>query len=264
MTEIKVELQEVMGSDAAIANAAWTSTYDLDRREEKYDDPAKVAEIVQRCVREGHSVPLESVVLRFWIRLPVFADRQHVTHRMASHNGLSGRYRSLPDDHLAVPDDVRAIMGKVVFPGDPGAARAQATVEAEAFDRACADAYGFYATWLRLLKSERAEGTLTDAEFKRAREFLRGVVPTVYMVERTTILNLLSFANYQRLRNSDHAQPEIRRVAELMLREVIANGVAPVALRELMTVGWTVGQANHRWNIAPHDPSTTVKGSARG
>src|SRR5271154_6353925 len=93
--KILVELQETMGSDASIANAAWTSTYNKDKREDKYDDPDKVSNIVKRCILDGHSVPLESVILRFWIRHPIFNDRQHMTHRIASHNGLSARYRTM-------------------------------------------------------------------------------------------------------------------------------------------------------------------------
>ena len=43
MTQIKVELQETMGSDLSIANAAWTSTYDKDKREIKYSDKDKIS-----------------------------------------------------------------------------------------------------------------------------------------------------------------------------------------------------------------------------
>jgi thymidylate synthase ThyX len=79
---IKVELQESMGSDAAIANAAWTSTYDKARREDKYDAPEKVATIVRRMARDGHSVPFESVVFRFW-NLRSFAN--YIRLRRSSH-----------------------------------------------------------------------------------------------------------------------------------------------------------------------------------
>ena len=106
--KIEVELQEFMGSDESIANAAWTSTYDKKKREDRYDDPEKVAALVPRLIREGHSTPIESVILRFWIRHPIFNDRQHMTHRIASHNGLSARYRTMPGDWFSVPADVRA------------------------------------------------------------------------------------------------------------------------------------------------------------
>src|SRR5271166_2784608 len=111
--KIEVQLQEIMGSDAAIANAAWTSTYDKAKREDKYDDPVKVKTLVTRLIKEGHSVPVESVIFRFWIRHPIFNDRQHMTHRIASHNGLSARYRSMPGDWFSMPEDVKEIIHKM-------------------------------------------------------------------------------------------------------------------------------------------------------
>lgn len=227
--QIEVELQEWMGSDQSIANAAWTSTYDKSRREDKYDDPEKVAGIVKRCVVDGHSVPLESVVLRFWIRMPVFVDRQHITHRMASHNGLSGRYRTLPEDWFRMPSDVLDIL-----------AFANLMEIADVYANLCLQAHQDYTQALFNLKVKRERKLITNADYKRVREVLRAVLPTAFMVERTSIFNLVSFANYQRLRNSDHAQPEIRQVAQLMLAAVKAKGIAPIAIEELENKGWSL------------------------
>lgn len=239
MSKIQVELQEWMGDDAAIANAAWTSTYDKERREGKYDDPEKVTDLVRRCVRDGHAVPLESVVMRFWLRIPVFVDRQHMTHRIASHNGLSGRYRTLPSDFMDVPDDVQAICTR--------ANGHYTSATKQEFNHACRRAYDLYAGELESLKEARDKKTIDDQEYKRAREFLRAVLPTAFMVERTTVMNLRSFANYQRLRNSPHAQPEICEVAQRMLAKVVDAKVAPVALGALMDNGWLTDKANHDW-----------------
>lgn len=249
MSEILVELQEHMGSDASIANAAWTSTYDQYRREAKTTDAERVREIVERCVREGHSVPLESVVLRFWCRWPVFVDRQHVTHRMASHNGLSGRYRTLPSDFYAVPDDVREILGRAQ--GDEDDETHWALYRPiEEYKELCAQAHATYEAWLQGLRQAQGDERITNAEYKRAREALRAVLPTAFMVERTTVINLLSFANYQRLRNSTHAQPEIRRAAQLMLKRVLDADVAPIAVQALAAKGWQVGERNDDWEVA--------------
>lgn len=247
--EIEIELQDRMGSDAAIANAAWTSTYDKTRREGKYDNPEKVAEIVRRCVHDGHSVPLESVVFRFWCRWPVFVDRQHMTHRMASHNGLSGRYRTLPSDFFQVPNDVVDICW-----------RARVEHPKDRYSELCSAAHEAYSDWLEGLRVAERGGLITNDEYRRAREALRSVLPTAFMVERTTIMNLLSFANYQRLRNSKHAQPEIREAAQLMLREVINAEVAPVALGALLAKGWLVGERNDDWQIAEDEDSLDTGG----
>lgn len=237
MSKIIVELQEHMGSDASIANAAWTSTYDKDRREGKYDDPQKVAEIVPRLIKDGHGTPIESVVFRFWIRMPIYTDRQHMTHRIASHNGLSGRYRTMPDDWYPMPFDVIQIFDKAM--GDSSAQYASfGHIISEEFDDLCERANEWYKYKVEYLRKKEKDGVITKAEFKRAREVLRGVLPTAGMVERTTIMNLRSFANYQFQRNSAHAQLEIRTVAKLMLEEVKKANVAPIAIKTLEEMGW--------------------------
>lgn len=229
---IQVELQEWMGSDASIANAAWTSTYDKEKREDKYDDPEKVAALVPRLIRDGHTTPIESVILRFWIRHPIFNDRQHMTHRIQSPNGLSGRYRTLPDDWYPIPDDVAAIATKCNL--------AAGMLLRSSFDAEMERQYKFYSDWLHTMKTGELEGRITNSEYKRAREVIRGVLGTAFMVERTSIFNLRSFANYQRLRNSDHAQLEIRSVARMMLEQVKAAKIAPIAIATLEEIGWRI------------------------
>lgn len=232
--KILVELQSFMGSDREIAMSAWTSTYDKEKMEDRYNDPEKIAALVPRLVREGHSTPLESVILRFWIRMPIFTDRQHMTHRIASHNGLSGRYRTLPDDWFPLPPDVIGILNSASENGNWGSHMK------DDFDQVCARANAFYKTNLELLKNAEMKGVISNSQYKRVREVLRGALPTAGMVERTTIFNLRSFANYQRLRNSSHAQPEIKYVAEQMLEEVLAAGIAPVAINTLIENGWRI------------------------
>lgn len=230
MSQILVELQEYMGSDLSIANAAWTSTYDKNKREDKYDDPQKISEIVPRLIKDGHGTPIESVVFRFWIRMPIFTDRQHMTHRMASHNGLSGRYRTMPEDWFKLPDDVNDIINKATVGGGLQAR----------YEESCRIATENYKRTIEALKTAEKNGFITNKEFKRVREVVRGQLPTAGMVERTTLMNLRSFANYQYQRNSDHAQPEIKLVAELMLKAVKEANVAPVAIATLEEVGWNV------------------------
>lgn len=230
MSQILVELQETMGSDASIANAAWTSTYDKDKREDKYDDPEKVASIVRRLIIDGHGVPIESVIFRFWIRMPIFTDRQHMTHRIASHNGLSGRYRTMPNDYFAIPQDCRDILNKVR--PDIGASFIYE------YNQVCENAYNTYNVQINFLRDQEKNNIITNAEFKRLREVLRGQLPTAGMVERTTIMNLRSFANYIRLRDSDHAQPEIREVARKMLAAAEAANICPAAIATLKEIGW--------------------------
>lgn len=227
--KILVELQEWMGSDESIANAAWTSTYDKDRREDKYDDPDKVDRIVRMLIQDGHSVPVESVVMRFWIRMPIFTDRQHMTHRLASHNGLSGRYRTMPSDYFKLPKDVKDIFKK-----------AGADSLIDVYQLQMDSQWTTYNQMIQVLKDAEKNKVIKNPEFKRCREVVRGVLGTSFMVERTSIFNLRSFGNYMMLRRSDHAQPEIKQVAELMYQAVIEKGIAPIAIEELEKKGWKI------------------------
>lgn len=231
-SQIQVELQEHMGSDSSIANAGWTSTYNKDKRDGKYDDPTKVKEFVRRLIIDGHSVPIESVLFRFWIRMPIFTDRQHMTHRIASHNGLSGRYRTMPNDFYNLPKDCRDVLGRMQDQGFGDGISSYETV--------CREAYRLYNIELAGMKEAERKGVISNAEYKRVREVLRGMLPTSGMVERTTIMNLRSFANYVRLRTSEHAQPEIREVAEKMLEQVEKANICPVAIETLKEVGWRI------------------------
>lgn len=229
---IEVELQEYMGSDLSVCNAAWTSTYNKDRREEKYDDPKKIKELIFRMAKEGHSTPFESVVFRFWIKMPIFTDRQHVTHRIMSHNGLSGRYRTLPEEFFPVPDDVLKILNKMEYGFGSNAVGY--------YNSLMNQQQQFYRDVLTACATAKREAVISDSEYKRVREIARGVIGTASMVERTTIMNLRSFANYQRLRNSDHAQAEIRTVAQLMLEHVVSKNICPYSVDALISVGWRI------------------------
>lgn len=226
--QIKVELQEIMGSDRSIAECAWTSSTTHQAQANKTDE--QVSELVKRLANDGHATPFESVVFRFWMRIPIFVDRQHMTHRIASHNGMSGRYRTMPDDWYGIPQDVLDIYTKV-HPSE-------AEIVAIQYNKLSAAAFKFYKDELAAMKGAVSDGFITNEEYKRVREVLRGVCPQAAMTERVTTMNLRSFANYQALRNSEHAQPEIKDVAEKMLAEVKRAGCCPVAIEWLEKNGW--------------------------
>jgi thymidylate synthase (FAD) len=228
--QILVELQESMGSDRSIANSAWTSSFDKEKRDARTDE--QVTEIVKRLCKEGHSVPFESVEFRFWIRMPIFTDRQHVTHRIASHNGLSGRYRTMPKDYFELPNDVMKILQKV---NDDISCNL-----IEDYYESCEIATNNYSHAISILKESEFSNIISNKEYKRVREILRGQLPTAGMTERTSKMNLRSFANYQKLRNSEHAQSEIKQVAELMLKLVEEANICPVAIQALKEKNWII------------------------
>jgi thymidylate synthase (FAD) len=233
MNQIKVELQEWMGSDRSIANAAWTSSFDKEKRDNRSEE--QVNNLVRRLAIDKHATPFESVVLRFWIKMPIFIDREHMTHRIASHNGQSARYRTMPKEWYEIPQDVKNILEKA----NTGSNEFEYYF-INCYNKLMEDCNDLYREILEKAKFAEENGKITNEEYKRTREVFRGLIPTGNLVERTTIMNLRAFANYQKLRNSVYAQPEIQRVAQLMLTEVEEKKVCPIALDALKMNGWNI------------------------
>lgn len=233
--QIQVELQEYMGSDRSIAEAAWTSSTTLQGKEKRTDED--VARVVRMLIEQRHASPIESVVMRFWIKMPIATDRQHMTHRVASHNGMSGRYRTMPKEYFLPPDDVKELFRKVPF-AQNGESWQRGILDH--YINLCAQANDYYESAMIYLKQCKNENIISNDDYKRAREFIRGVLPQHNMTERITVMNLRSFANYQKLRNSEHAQPEIREVARQMLQQVVDFDICPVAIGVLQEKNWEI------------------------
>ena len=226
--QIKVELQEWMGSDRSIANAAWTSSYNKEVKELRLD--SDVERVVNMLAESKHSVPFESVVLRFWLKLPIAIDRQLMTHRIASHSGMSGRYRTMPDEFLEIQKDITDILIKHNHYHD----------YIEEYNELCKKANSAYKLACGEFKQSEICGKITNKEFKRLREFFRGMLPQHNMTERTTIMNLRSFANFYKLRSKPDAQPEIQNIANQMLNAIKEKNICPVAITALEKNNWII------------------------
>jgi len=224
---IKVELLGYFGTDRDIANAAWTSSLDQQKKERRSDD--EVAKVVKYLIENRHSSPIEQVVYRFYISMPIFVSRQFMRHRMQSPNEMSGRYRTLSEEFFPIPDDVNAISEKV---SDRSLVKD--------WDEANKKAFVLYQSRLEKYRQAEKEGLITNDEYKRVREILRGVLGTAFFTKVTTTFNLRSLANFFKLRLDPHAQPEIQEVARLMLKSVEASGNCPVAIATLKEMNWQI------------------------
>jgi len=227
-SQIKVELQSWMGSDRMIAESAWTSSTTLQGKQKRTE--ADVERVVRTLIKEKHATPIESVVFRFWLKLPIQTDRQHMTHRIASQNGMSGRYRTMPAEWLHVTEDISVITAKLQ----------ERRMHLPHYENLCQQANDWYQALILDLKEAEKAAEITNKEYKRLREFYRGVLPQNNMTERITILNLRSFSNYQKLRNSEHAQLEIQQLAQLMLEAVENSNACPIAIKSLKEVNWDI------------------------
>lgn len=226
--QIKVELQDFMGDDRQIADAAWTSSLDYQKKQTRTDED--VRRVVNMLADAKHSTPFESVVLRFWIRMPIATDRQYMTHRLQSASGMSGRYRTMPSEYLAIPSDVNEIINKATIGRG---------LQFQ-YEYICRLANEHYKHIVNSMKEAEKNKIITNSEFKRAREFFRGILPQHNMTERVSIMNLRAFANFYKLRSKPDAQPEIRQVAELMLKAVKESNVAPIAIEALERNLWMI------------------------
>lgn len=226
MSQIKVELQNTMGNDREIAESAWTSSINSSKKKTKSDQD--VANLIKFLAEHKHSTPFESVAFRFWIKMPIATDRQFITHRIQSTSGMSGRYRTMPNEFLEIPNDVSNILNKV------------SPYYILKYNELCKQTNQFYLNAVEDLKVFEKNKNITNIELKRAREFLRGVLPQHNLTERISIMNLRAFSNFIKLRLSEHAQPEIREVAKQMLECVKESQVCPVAIEELEKIGWII------------------------
>jgi thymidylate synthase (FAD) len=234
MGQIKVELQETMGGDRSIADSAWTSSLDYQKKQTRTDEDVK--RIVNMLADSGHSTPFESVIFRFWIKMSVACDRQFMTHRLQSASGMSGRYRTMPNEFLQIPEDVEKIIASTSAISDPN----RDGYYTNKYNELCTEANSVYNECLSELKSLEKQGSITNQEYKRAREFYRGILPQHNMTERVSVMNLRAFANFYKLRSDPAAQPEIQEVAKQMLEAVKASGVCPVAIEALERNGWDI------------------------
>lgn len=229
MNQIKVELQSTLGNDRQIAEAAWVSSISLPVRENKTDE--QIEKLISFLAEHKHSTPFESVVFRFWMRLPIVSDRQVSTHRWASHNGLSGRYRTMPNEFLDIPKDVADIT-KRIQPNDNELLLTYSDL--------MRSTNMIYQEYLDKAKLAEKDGVISNDDYKRFREFYRGMIPLNNMTERITIMNLRSFANFYSLRSSKNAQPEIQFIANRMLEEIQTKNICPIAIKYVEKFGWNI------------------------
>lgn len=231
-----VILLEVMGSDRAIAESAWTSSSTFESKSQRPDED--VERLVPMLIRQEHSTPIESVVFRWWIKMPTAVDREFMTHRLQSANGMSARYRTLPREWQGLPLDAYQILKRI----DTEKAKDIAV----RYDSLFGTAFDLYESTLKLAKQAEQEGAITNREYKRIRDCIRMVIPVGNLVERISTMNLRAFANFYRLRsNRDFALAEIADVADGMLRSIKEYNEknergCPIAIRTLEEVGWRI------------------------
>jgi thymidylate synthase (FAD) len=201
-----VELLGHYGSDETIACSAWTST----SRELTEDKKARIPKLINMLWREGHETPFEKATVHFLVNTEIASHIHILKHRISSLNAESARYKELKEDKYFLPEDWKGIRisdnGEALnTPSDDWHQRlAEYTEEGNRLYHAC------------LADLEPVLGR------KRAKESARFFKTYNSQIHADVMFNIRSFANFQRLRNSEHAQLEIREIAQKMW-ELVEN-----------------------------------------
>ena len=191
----KVELIGHYGTDETIALSAWTST-SRDLTDEKRQ---RIPELIRRLWLDGHETPFEKVQLHFLVTCDIASHIHLLKHRISSLNAESARYKELKDDKYYVPEDWNYDELKSLT----------SVSWVKTIEHHTEKAFMLYHEALKELTPILGR--------KRAKETARYFLPYNTQITSDVMFNLRSFANFFRLRNSEHAQVEIQQIARQMM-----------------------------------------------
>jgi len=215
----KVELLGYYGSDEIIACSAWTST----SRNLTDEKKARIPRLIEMLWVNGHETPFEKGSVHFLVDTEIASHIHLLKHRMSNINAESARYKELKEDKYYLPedwDDVKLSKDAEIVVNLP---------HADTLFNSC---FIEGDKWSDILKDYTELGNklyhqcLKDLEpvlgRKRAKESARFFKNYNSQIQADITFNMRSFANFQKLRNSEHAQVEIREIAAKML-ELVEN-----------------------------------------
>jgi thymidylate synthase (FAD) len=189
-----IALDGVLASDLAVVNGARVSFNSATDVMEERDEG-----LIRFLIRERHGSPFEHGYFRFLVKAPIFVVREHHRHRAGhSYNEFSGRYSKM-EAEFYVADFVRTQVGKpgaYTFEPVSPTIREAARIEIEA---AAKQAFAAYERMLDL---------------GIAKEVARTVLPLSMYTKYYWSCNPRSLMHFCSLRNSEHAQFEIREYAK--------------------------------------------------
>ena len=168
---------------------------------------------------EVHHAPVREHVRATWrICCPLSIAVQMLRHRTGSWNMTSGRYRTLNQDMVDTYADIAEIIEKIVGDSEDKYEPDDLNYHRE-FRGLLTNhsiAHKSYEFQMQESKKAKADGRITNDEYKRFREFARYVLPEGRMTELYCTFYLPDFIHYLQLRDSTHAQTEHIYVAQQM------------------------------------------------
>ena len=186
----KIELIGTYGSDEIMAMSAWTST----TRELTEEKVNRIPALLKMLADNGHETPFEKSSLHFLVTSEIASHIHAIKHRIGvSINCESARYKELKEDKYYIPED-------------------WSQEEQKLLQEHCEQSLTRYHESLARLTPVLGR--------KRAKESARFYLPYATQITYDVMFNMRSFVHFQRLRNSEHAQVEIREISAEMLRLV--------------------------------------------
>ncbi len=202
----KVELLGYYGSDEIIACSAWTST-SRNLTDTKRD---RIGKLIKMLWGEGHETPFEKGVVHFLVDTDIASHIHLLKHRISSLNAESARYKELKEDKYYIPEDWGdTTVGKTTY----NAETRFKTSEKHKW----ADILIEYTKIGNSLYHQCIEDLTPVVGRKRAKESARFFKTYNSQIQADIMFNMRSFANFLKLRNSEHAQVEIKEIAQKML-----------------------------------------------
>ena len=186
-----IGLVDRLGTETSIVNAARVS---FGKIRTEMDD--RDAALVRYLIKNHHTSPLEHVVFTFLVHCPLFIRSEWHRHRTWSYNEISRRYTDV-DIEFYTPPELR----------EQAESDRQASRPAEHLDQAACKALieEHHKRSLDLYHKLLEQGV--------CREQARGVLPQDMMTTFWATVDLNNLLKFLELRDSDHAQWEIREYA---------------------------------------------------
>jgi thymidylate synthase (FAD) len=208
-----VELLGYYGSDEVIACSAWTST----SRELSEEKKARIPKLINMLWSEGHETPFEKGTVHFLVNCDIASHIHLLKHRIASINAESARYKELKEDKFYVPEDWKDTkISKKLDWFEEKSGLDLVTEGTEKWTEILED----YTKVGNFLYHKAIEDLTPILGRKRAKESARFFKTYNSQIQADVQFNMRSFANFLKLRNSEHAQLEIREIAQQMLELV--------------------------------------------
>lgn len=203
-----VALKDYYGTDKCIEGMARTSYSGGGTRK-----TSETRGLIRYLMRHAHTSPFEGVELKFHLSMPIFCARQHVRHRTAGMNEISGRYSLLP---------------MLFYTPDKENFKKQSSNNKQGRDEYIEENKWKAAVqkWNEL-RNENVKFYTDLASEDIARELARIDLPLSTYTQLYWKIDLHNLFHFLKLRTDPHAQYEIRQYANVMA--AIVKKVCPIA-----------------------------------